>query len=696
MKKIAILSLLLVAFILTACAVEYADSNTTAPSPSTPVPTSTTFTLTPMPPVSSEIPEITSTIPVTTPQITPETTPEATTTVLPVTTTPAPTTTTTTAKPVTTTTKPITTTTKPVTTTTKPVTTTTKPVTTTTKPVTTTTKPVTTTTKPVTTTTKPITTTTKPVTTPPEEPKFPSTLSWNTLYPIRNDGHVTMLSSTAGGFANETAEKLFDSDLSTKLCTNTSGYIIVWKLDKAMPIGGYSLSTANDTANYDRRPTSWVLEASTDGQNWVKVSDIQNGGMNRQNYTEYFYSFSSPDTYQYFRFTLRSPNGQTQMAEITLYGRDLPQTPAMEMANKENYANSVYAQAGMDLVKLSIKDYYDRASHTVHGQPGSGTAAVWGAASFLEALAEAYRMDPTNSEIYRIYVDVLDNAMTAYKVNGKITTPTGTYTVSYYNATRGMSGDYYYDDDAWICLQYLNAYTLLGEEGYLLRAEEMLEFFWTGWDDVQGGGIYWDKSFGSKNICADGPIAIAFLSAYEMTGKTEYLEKGKMIYEWCRDVMLDGNLYSDSINAANGSINTWKAAYNQGTMLGVGSLLYRITGETRYLNETRSTYNATIGHMFRINGGEVSMHGNPIYKAWCIGWLERGFLLYESVDPNGTTRATDYMAKVLNKELATKNANGYYDPYFCTGDWSGESKTDVLQPSGVACTFLLVGLYDLD
>ena len=98
--------------------------------------------------------------------------------------------------------------------------------------------------------------------------------------------------------------------------------------------------------------------------------------------------------------------------------------------------------------------------------------------------------------------------------------------------------------------------------------------------------------------------------------------------------------------------------------------------------------------MFKVSGNNLSMQGNPIFKAWCIGWLQRGFLLFESVDPNCTTRATDYMAKVLDKELTTKNANGYYDPYFSTGDWSGESKTDILQPSGIACTFLLVGLYD--
>ena len=49
----------------------------------------------------------------------------------------------------------------------------------------------------------------------------------------------------------------------------------------------------------------------------------------------------------------------------------------------------------------------------------------------------------------------------------------------------------------------------------------------------------------------------------------------------------------------------------------------------------------------------------------------------------------DNMAVVLKRTLKTQNKKGYYDPYFCTGDWGGESTTDVLQPCGVASVLLL-------
>lgn len=531
----------------------------------------------------------------------------------------------------------------------------------------------------------------KPTTTPTSGPaKFPNILSRNTLFPIQNDGNTTMISSTAGGFANETAEKLFDGDLSTKLCTNNTAYIITWKLDRAYPVGGYSVSTANDNAQYGRVPQSWKLEASLDGNKWVAVSDVGNSGIQNSNFTEYFYAFSKPNNYQYFRFTLSAPSSITQMSEITLYGTQRPTA----VASGVNLSINTYAKAGMELLKNIISDYYDMDTHVLRGEPNSnGACAVWAAASFVEALAEGYRVCPEDDLIYRTYVDALNNCLTAYKVNGSIQTPSGTWNVSYYNATRGNAGDYYYDDDAWICLQYLNAYTLLGDASYLKRAEEILEFLWTGWDDTLGGGIYWDKTFGGKNTCANGPIATAFLSAYEMTGKGDYLTKGKQIYDWCRATLMENNLYSDAIGV-DGNINHWKAAYNQGTMLTTGSLLYRITKENKYLTQTRATYNATVNHMFRVSGNDVSMNGNPIYKAWCIGWLQRGFMLFQEQDTRKATTGTDYMERVLDKTLQTKNADGYYDPYFCTGDWGSESTTDVLQPSGVASTLLLASLLE--
>lgn len=527
----------------------------------------------------------------------------------------------------------------------------------------------------------------------------PATPTLNNLFPIDNAARVTLVSSTAGGFGNETTENLFDSAPYTKLCTNNTDYTIVWKLDQSSRILAYSLQTANDTERYDRRPTAWTLEASSDGVNWKTVSTVNSGNLPQQNYAEKLYAVEAGN-YEYFRFTLKSPDGMTQMSEITLYTNEIPMTPALEsMIDSDRLDDSANMVAGLDYIKLIIDDYYHRDTHIVSEQPGGNrSTTLWPATSFLEAVAEAYRACPDDPYIYSTYVDLLNNCLPAhYRVEATITSTTGNYDVVYYNAVANSTGDYYYDDDAWVCIQFLIAYDLLGDERYLELAEESLEFFWTGWDDKLGGGIYWDKSYQSKNTCADGPIAIAFLRAYEITGKDEYLEKGKMIYEWLRDVMLENDLYCDAISM-DGTMNRWKAAYNQGTPLAVGALLYRITGEQRYLTETTAVWRATINHMFRGSGSNVTMNGNPIYRAWCVGWLVRGLEMYYMVDDAKKTEAMDKMLSVLEDERGTigyQGREGYYDPYFLTGDWATESMTQILQTAGVACTFLLAGHYEL-
>lgn len=355
--------------------------------------------------------------------------------------------------------------------------------------------------------------------------------------------------------------------------------------------------------------------------------------------------------------------------------------------------DSQFAEPTYLLAKQILKDYW-RTSH-LNSDLRSGTAVVWGFASFMECMAEAYRLFPNDKTIAKAYTNALTKGIAKYEVSATITTPNGQkHDVTYYNAGAGGRGDYYYDDDAWICIQFLNAYELLKDEQYLAKAEETLEFLWTGWDDVLGGGIYWDKSYKGKNTCANGPVAISFLWAYQLTQKEEYLEKGKMIWDWAREKLLDGDLYIDALGV-DGGRNNWKAAYNQATMIYVGAQLYEITGEEIYLEQTRRTYEASLSLMFKGRGSATSMNGNPIYKSWCIGWLVRGYLKFYSVDPEKDTKGMEYMEAVLKKNLKTKDKKGYYDPYFRTGDWGNESKTDVLQPCGMLSVMALCTYYDI-
>ena len=376
-------------------------------------------------------------------------------------------------------------------------------------------------------------------------------------------------------------------------------------------------------------------------------------------------------------------------AETTVATTEAPEAEEPEIRTTE------YAEPALELMHKIIKDYWNARGQTLRAEPKSSNApAVWAYTSFVEALAEVYRLYPNDATVSKTYKAALEG-LEDYAVTTSITTPSGRHKVTYYNATKGGQGDFYYDDDAWICIQFLNAYELLKDPQYLEKAEETLKFLWTGWDDKLGGGIYWDKDYGGKNTCANGPIAISFLWTYQLTKNADYLEKGKMIYDWCREKLLDGSLYIDSLGI-NGGRNSWKAAYNQGVMIYAGAQLYEITGDNTYLKQARNTTNASVSLMFSGSGSSIRMNDNPIYKSWCIGWLTRGFLKFYSVDSKKSGTAMKMLEGVLTKTLKTKDKNGYYDPYFGNPNaWQSESRADVLQPSGVCTVLALAAHYDL-
>ena len=363
-------------------------------------------------------------------------------------------------------------------------------------------------------------------------------------------------------------------------------------------------------------------------------------------------------------------------------------------------ASDPYASAGRGLTKELLKDCSSLVDHSVSNRTdGKGVPFVWPVAAYIEAMADAYRLFPSDIDLKLRYKDALTNVIEKYKVkNAEIAVPTRTFEgVSYYNSYPGGEGDYYYDDNEWICISLLSGYNSFRIKALLNAAEENLEFLWTGWDDVLGGGLYWSSDYDSKNACSNAPAAIAFLTAYQITGKEIYLERGKLIYDWMNETMREDDLFLDSIGI-NGSVNHWKGAYNQATMIYAGTLLYELSGENEYYDLTKATVDATVPLMFEQttgeNGGEnVSMRENPIFKSWCVGWLARSWVKFYEADPEKDSTALELLCSVLNGELSTKDGNGLYDPFFLSGGRDDENYNEILSQSGVAAAFLCAGYY---
>jgi uncharacterized protein YyaL (SSP411 family) len=146
--------------------------------------------------------------------------------------------------------------------------------------------------------------------------------------------------------------------------------------------------------------------------------------------------------------------------------------------------------------------------------------------------------------------------------------------------------DRYYDDNQWIGIAFLDAYTRTGKQWYLNKGAEIYRFVMTGYDTVTGGGIYWkegDKT--TKNTCSNGPAALLALQLYQVTRQKSYLDTALLLYNWVnRYLRRDDGIYWDALKPEeHNRIDSAVYTYNSGTMLEASVKLYHLTGNTQYL-----------------------------------------------------------------------------------------------------------------
>ena len=155
----------------------------------------------------------------------------------------------------------------------------------------------------------------------------------------------------------------------------------------------------------------------------------------------------------------------------------------------------------------------------------------------------------------------------------------------------------YFDDNGWWALAWVDAYDLTGEGRYLDAAKTIFAHNLTGWDEVCGGGLWWNTDRTYKNaITNELFLTLAALLHQRTPGDQEYLAWALRDWEWltARGLTGTGGLINDGLtrDCANNGGTTW--TYNQGVVLGGLAALFDITGDRAWLQRGEAIADATL------------------------------------------------------------------------------------------------------
>ena len=164
----------------------------------------------------------------------------------------------------------------------------------------------------------------------------------------------------------------------------------------------------------------------------------------------------------------------------------------------------------------------------------------------------------------------------------------------------GRGGDVYYDDNAWLGLALCRHHELTASDGAAALSRRLFDFIVTGWSSDETwshpGGIRWmvPATCVTRNTCSNAPVAELAAQIARRDDDEEALKWSQRIYAWVDQTLRcpDG-LYLDRIDP-DGTLHREIYSYNQGTMIGAGVLLHRLTGDSDYLSRAESTATAAM------------------------------------------------------------------------------------------------------
>ena len=289
----------------------------------------------------------------------------------------------------------------------------------------------------------------------------------------------------------------------------------------------------------------------------------------------------------------------------------------------------------------------------------------------------------TNSTKYKPYLDSMVVAVEQYL--DKTRTPYG------YQAypSKFEKVDRYYDDNGLVGIDYIDSYNVTQNPVYLQRAKDVMTFIESGWSEDFGGGVSWLEGIrDQKPACSNGKATVLALKIYQASGKEKYLHYAMKSYNWMMSMLRDDSLniiWNSLLTHSKQQCEIQKHAYtyNTGTMIQSAVRLYKITNNTKFLEDAKALAEGSYNFYFG-----TTEEGVPYVKdmPWFTIVLFRGYQELYEIDKN-----LKYVDAVIERAdwawLHARDEEG-----FTYHDWSGR-EDESKKPKWLLDTSCMAELY---
>lgn len=256
---------------------------------------------------------------------------------------------------------------------------------------------------------------------------------------------------------------------------------------------------------------------------------------------------------------------------------------------------------------------------------------------------------------------------------------------AYFSSPNG--DDKYYDDNAWLVLDFVEAYDATQDARFLDWARRTQHFVLSGYDQKLGGGLYWhQQKRDSKNTCINAPAAASALELYRISGRPEDLSWAQGLYTWTNLHLQDKDgLFFDNLKL-DGTIEKTKWTYNSALMLRSNIGLWRALKDPKYLREAQRISDAALARWVQPGGAfrDDARFNNWLSEALLLTYQASGDLRYL----NAVRRHADFGYRFVRDA----RDGGYFDHWKAEVRAPTERKT-LIENAGAARIFWLLASY---